>query len=194
MQKEIFEQPESVVNTMRGRIFFDNRTGNLATSPAPPGPSWSFWLTYGFRMFSLSHTVCLNDSEQKYSSFSQSFSFRSPLQHYKYHRNIPDHVEWFTFDYSCLIFFKYACIYVSICWITYHWVNFVQNMWLSHLEWLSGITPGLISVVCQQPPVSTFFLTCFPQWFLADWKITWKKSCAASGWSWLAVAPASTLQ
>ena len=26
MQKEIFEQPESVVNTMRGRINFDNET------------------------------------------------------------------------------------------------------------------------------------------------------------------------
>ncbi|XP_077325593.1 glutamine--fructose-6-phosphate aminotransferase [isomerizing] 1 isoform X1 [Lithobates pipiens] len=29
MQKEIFEQPESVVNTMRGRINFDDRTVNL---------------------------------------------------------------------------------------------------------------------------------------------------------------------
>lgn len=27
MQKEIFEQPESVVNTMRGRICFDSNTG-----------------------------------------------------------------------------------------------------------------------------------------------------------------------
>lgn len=27
MQKEIFEQPESVVNTMRGRVNFDNNTG-----------------------------------------------------------------------------------------------------------------------------------------------------------------------
>ena len=29
MQKEIFEQPESVVNTMRGRINYDSRTVNL---------------------------------------------------------------------------------------------------------------------------------------------------------------------
>uniref|UniRef100_A0A8C4XDW6 glutamine--fructose-6-phosphate transaminase (isomerizing) n=1 Tax=Erpetoichthys calabaricus TaxID=27687 RepID=A0A8C4XDW6_ERPCA len=29
MQKEIFEQPESVVNTMRGRVNFDNNTVNL---------------------------------------------------------------------------------------------------------------------------------------------------------------------
>lgn len=28
MQKEIFEQPESVVNTMRGRVNFDDYTGN----------------------------------------------------------------------------------------------------------------------------------------------------------------------
>lgn len=28
MQKEIFEQPESVVNTMRGRICFDTNTGD----------------------------------------------------------------------------------------------------------------------------------------------------------------------
>lgn len=27
MQKEIFEQPESVVNTMRGRVNFDDNTG-----------------------------------------------------------------------------------------------------------------------------------------------------------------------
>lgn len=29
MQKEIYEQPESVVNTMRGRINFDSRTVTL---------------------------------------------------------------------------------------------------------------------------------------------------------------------
>ena len=29
MQKEIFEQPESVFNTMRGRICFDTNTGTL---------------------------------------------------------------------------------------------------------------------------------------------------------------------
>jgi glucosamine--fructose-6-phosphate aminotransferase (isomerizing) len=29
MQKEIYEQPESVVNTMRGRINFDNRVVTL---------------------------------------------------------------------------------------------------------------------------------------------------------------------
>ena len=28
MLKEIFEQPESVVNTMRGRVNFDDYTGN----------------------------------------------------------------------------------------------------------------------------------------------------------------------
>lgn len=37
MQKEIFEQPESVVNTMRGRIFFDTNTGEewSQTLPCP---------------------------------------------------------------------------------------------------------------------------------------------------------------
>jgi glucosamine--fructose-6-phosphate aminotransferase (isomerizing) len=29
MQKEIYEQPESVVNTMRGRLNFENHTVNL---------------------------------------------------------------------------------------------------------------------------------------------------------------------
>lgn len=29
MQKEIFEQPESVVNTMRGRVNFDDNTGEM---------------------------------------------------------------------------------------------------------------------------------------------------------------------
>lgn len=28
MQKEIFEQPESIVNTLRGRINFEDGTGN----------------------------------------------------------------------------------------------------------------------------------------------------------------------
>lgn len=32
MQKEIFEQPESVVNTMRGRVNFDDYTGNWDAS------------------------------------------------------------------------------------------------------------------------------------------------------------------
>ncbi|KAG8004086.1 Glutamine--fructose-6-phosphate aminotransferase [isomerizing] 2, partial [Nibea albiflora] len=32
MQKEIFEQPESVVNTMRGRICFDSNTGDYSSS------------------------------------------------------------------------------------------------------------------------------------------------------------------
>lgn len=32
MQKEIFEQPESVVNTMRGRINFENNTGQNTVS------------------------------------------------------------------------------------------------------------------------------------------------------------------
>lgn len=32
MQKEIFEQPESVVNTMRGRICFDRDTGTAQPS------------------------------------------------------------------------------------------------------------------------------------------------------------------
>lgn len=35
MQKEIFEQPESVFNTMRGRICFDTNTG-IAWAPSPP--------------------------------------------------------------------------------------------------------------------------------------------------------------
>ncbi len=30
MQKEIFEQPESVVNTMRGRVNFENNTGEAS--------------------------------------------------------------------------------------------------------------------------------------------------------------------
>ena len=29
MQKEIFEQPDSVVNTMRGRINFEEETGTV---------------------------------------------------------------------------------------------------------------------------------------------------------------------
>ena len=29
MEKEIFEQPESVINTMRGRVDFENYKGNL---------------------------------------------------------------------------------------------------------------------------------------------------------------------
>lgn len=40
MQKEIFEQPESVVNTMRGRVNFDDYTGNqtrMMTSGGPVG-------------------------------------------------------------------------------------------------------------------------------------------------------------
>lgn len=32
MQKEIFEQPESVVNTMRGRVNFENNTGQNTVS------------------------------------------------------------------------------------------------------------------------------------------------------------------
>lgn len=34
MQKEIFEQPESVVNTMRGRVNFDDYTGKQDPSTA----------------------------------------------------------------------------------------------------------------------------------------------------------------
>lgn len=38
MQKEIFEQPESVVNTMRGRVNFDDYTGNyFIISESPVG-------------------------------------------------------------------------------------------------------------------------------------------------------------
>ncbi len=43
MQKEIFEQPESVVNTMRGRVHFESHTGarRAAAAPrrAPPRPA-----------------------------------------------------------------------------------------------------------------------------------------------------------
>lgn len=34
----------------------------------------------------------------------------------------------------------------------------------------------------------------FPQWFLAGWRITWKKSSVANGLSWSAVEPASMQQ
>lgn len=37
MQKEIFEQPESVFNTMRGRVNFETSTGNLWVVPRTPG-------------------------------------------------------------------------------------------------------------------------------------------------------------
>lgn len=33
MQKEIFEQPESVFNTMRGRVNFETNTGNPSSEP-----------------------------------------------------------------------------------------------------------------------------------------------------------------
>lgn len=33
MQKEIFEQPESVFNTMRGRVNFETNTGNAPSAP-----------------------------------------------------------------------------------------------------------------------------------------------------------------
>ena len=33
MQKEIFEQPESVFNTMRGRVNFETNTGNPSSKP-----------------------------------------------------------------------------------------------------------------------------------------------------------------
>lgn len=35
MQKEIFEQPESVVNTMRGRVNFESGKGNNNTYIVP---------------------------------------------------------------------------------------------------------------------------------------------------------------
>lgn len=38
MQKEIFEQPESVFNTMRGRVNFETSTGNQSLDLAP-GPA-----------------------------------------------------------------------------------------------------------------------------------------------------------
>lgn len=41
MQKEIFEQPESVVNTMRGRVNFENNTGETAViSESFPDQMW----------------------------------------------------------------------------------------------------------------------------------------------------------
>ncbi len=36
MQKEIFEQPESVVNTMRGRVLYDQHKGKLYYSHTVP--------------------------------------------------------------------------------------------------------------------------------------------------------------
>lgn len=36
MQKEIFEQPESVFNTMRGRVNFETSTGNPWVAPRAP--------------------------------------------------------------------------------------------------------------------------------------------------------------
>lgn len=40
MQKEIFEQPESVVNTMRGRVNFDDYTGNRSKPSAAQAALW----------------------------------------------------------------------------------------------------------------------------------------------------------
>ena len=40
MEKEIFEQPESVVNTMRGRVNFETGKGEFIIKPSPlPTPS-----------------------------------------------------------------------------------------------------------------------------------------------------------
>ena len=39
MQKEIFEQPESVFNTMRGRVNFETNTGNPSSVPWASVPS-----------------------------------------------------------------------------------------------------------------------------------------------------------
>lgn len=41
MQKEIFEQPESVFNTMRGRVNFETNTGNPSSVPWARAPPWS---------------------------------------------------------------------------------------------------------------------------------------------------------
>lgn len=43
MQKEIFEQPESVFNTMRGRICFDTSTGRVGTQSPPLTPHF-LWI------------------------------------------------------------------------------------------------------------------------------------------------------
>lgn len=40
MQKEIFEQPESVFNTMRGRVNFETNTGNPSSVPWADAPPW----------------------------------------------------------------------------------------------------------------------------------------------------------
>lgn len=47
MQKEIFEQPESVVNTMRGRVNFENNTGEPSCaqiSESLPDQTWVMFL------------------------------------------------------------------------------------------------------------------------------------------------------
>lgn len=44
MQKEIFEQPESVFNTMRGRVNFETSTGNPAATPWAPALSLCGWV------------------------------------------------------------------------------------------------------------------------------------------------------
>ena len=45
MQKEIFEQPESVVNTMRGRVSFENETVVLG----------------GIKVITVNYTLCGNN-------------------------------------------------------------------------------------------------------------------------------------
>ncbi len=45
MQKEIFEQPESLVNTMRGRVNFETYKGNLST-PVNPDESKFYFLKF----------------------------------------------------------------------------------------------------------------------------------------------------
>ena len=54
MQKEIFEQPESVVNTMRGRICFDTNKGEHWSHSLPSlsyvkdvSRTWTPWINIG---------------------------------------------------------------------------------------------------------------------------------------------------
>lgn len=46
MQKEIFEQPESVVNTMRGRVNFENNTGETSCAQISESFPDQMWVKF----------------------------------------------------------------------------------------------------------------------------------------------------
>lgn len=73
MQKEIFEQPESVVNTMRGRICFDTKKGDKGTD------SQSYVLACPTKWLSDIKTCMLWSLQQKTCFYEPSLP---PKMHY----------------------------------------------------------------------------------------------------------------